>query len=168
MNLKTINLTSALIKTTLSSNLSVKKNASKVFVTFKSDVLEGDISLNLKSKKLSADVRVVLDKFSHYAHLTEQQCRYLNNKLLLRDKSDLNNWSKGRFEVNWQGVLPEVTEHAELSMSGEIDLQQSLLILSTFSLNAKQILMPISETQSWKTDYIKLKSSGLAFLTMHR
>ncbi|PKG39455.1 YdbH domain-containing protein [Psychromonas sp. Urea-02u-13] len=160
LNLKAINLTSALIKTTLSSNLSIKKNASKIFVRFTSDVLEGDISLNLNSKQLSADVRVLLDRLSHYIHLTEQQSRYLNNTLLLRYKSDLNNWSKGRFEVNWQGVLPEITDHAELSMSGEIDLQQSQLILSTFSLNAKQVLMPISETQSWKTGYIKLKSSG--------
>jgi hypothetical protein len=164
LNLNTINLTSKLIKTTFSSKLSIKKSSSTIFVTFKSNLLKGKISLNLQSKKLLVNANFLLDKLSDYIHLTDLQSYYFHNNLSLSYQSDLNYWQMGRFKADWQGDIPEVAENVKLSIQGEVDLLKKHLTLSTFLVNAQKILMPISEKQSWKTGYIKLKNNGPVLL----
>jgi hypothetical protein len=162
LKLNTINLTSKLIKTTLSSKLSIKKSSSTIFLTFKSNLLKGQISLNLHSKKLRVDANVLLDKLPNYIHLTDQQSHYFNNNLSLNYQSDLNYWQMGAFKADWQGDIPELAQNVAFSIEGKVDLSKKHLTLSTFSADAKKILIPISKKQSWKAGYIKLNNNGPA------
>jgi hypothetical protein len=161
LNINAINLTSELIKITFSSHLSISKVASQIFITFKSDLLQGKVSLNLQSKKFIANADVMLEELPRFIQFTKQQSHYLNNKLSIGFQSDLNDWQKGRFSVDWQGSVAKFSDHVDLSIEGQIDFFSKKLILSTFFVNAKQVLAPIAEDKSWKTDYIKLKNSGL-------
>ena len=164
LDVNTINLTSALIKNSFSSKLSLQKSASKFFIKLNSELLSGKVTLNLQTKKLVADVNISLDKLPNYINLTELQNQYLTDELSVHYQSDLNIWQKGEFKVSWKGTVTDFSDSVELSLQGEVDLIKETITLLTFVFNAKQVSLPISEKQAWKTGYIKLKNNGTAVI----
>lgn len=166
LDFNAINLTAKTVKTVFSSQLLIDKSASLLTVDLNSDLLAGQVKLNLHSKKLNVDAMVKLDKISTYIRLTEKQQSYLNNNLILHYQSDLKHWFKGIFSVSWQGVIDDVSENIVISIVGEVNLFKELLILTDLSVNAKKISILLSDTQSWETEYIKLKISEPASLNL--
>lgn len=161
-----VNLTANLLKKKLSATLSVEKTASQFIVKLKSDPVVAHLSLDLLSKKINIDVLVKLDKIFPYIELTDLPQHYLNSQLSLQYQSDLNLWNQGSFTANWQGVITDFSDHVDLSLSGDINLLKKQLILSSIIINAKQVRMPLSETQVWKTQFIKLKISEPAIINL--
>lgn len=159
INLKTINIVTSLLKTEYSSKLSVDKSNSQVSVKIKSELVTALLTLNLRSKKLNVDAKLNLDKLPTYLHTTTEQDRYLKNSAVFNYQGDLNKWFNGQFKLDWQGAIEGVSNDVALSVVGELNLLSERLTLSKLSINAKKITLLLSETQSWKTAYIKLKNS---------
>lgn len=157
--LNKINLTSDIFKAILSSHVSIQKTDSQLSVTFTNKAFEGQINLNLASKKLTANGNIHLDELPDYLHFDEQLTRFLNHDLLLSYESDLNQWQTGNFKASWQGHFSDFSEQADLLVEGRVEILKQQLTLSKFTVNAKQILMPISKEQDWQTNYIKINNS---------
>ncbi|WP_022943006.1 YdbH domain-containing protein [Psychromonas hadalis] len=163
LRFKTINLFSDLFKNTFSSSLFLTKTDSALFSTLINDLLKAKLTLDLTTKKLTIEVVVKLQKLSRYIDLTEPQQRYLNNNLTVHYQSDLNRWFQGKFNIEWHGEVAEFAQRLSLSASGHVDLLKQNITLSALLVNAKKVTISLSEKQSWKTSYIKLKLSAPAF-----
>ena len=159
LQLKSINLFSSLLKSRFLGSLSIQKTDFKLSVKLNSDLIKVQSNFDLQTKKLNLDATVELDKLSHYIHLTDVQSRTLNNVLKLNYQSDLNQWHKGDFKVDWQGEVSDFSETATLSMVGKVNLYKTQIILSELLFNAQKVTIPISENQRWNTSYIKLKNT---------
>tara|TARA_R110001583_G_scaffold125319_2_gene276869 strand:+ start:4857 stop:6872 length:2016 start_codon:yes stop_codon:yes gene_type:complete len=159
-DIKTVNLTSQFLKKILSSSLTIKKNTTLLSIVFNNDAIQGQATLNLNTKQLTAEADINLAKLTNYIQLNQQQSRYLNNHLLFSYQSDGNEWQKGKFKANWQGTLPSIAAHADLAMQGQVNLVKEQLTITTLAINAKDILMPVSEKHEWQAGYIKLTNSG--------
>ena len=161
-----VNLFSKLLITALSTQVSIKKKASQFSISLKNEAFKGNVSLNLKDNKLSAEADIQLDKLGNYLQLSEQQSGYLNNHLLLSYQSNLNEWQTGSFKADWQGAIPSFSQQADLSVQGQINLLKELITITSLAANAKEIVMPFSEQQDWQTSYIKIKNSDAVVLSV--
>jgi len=166
LDFNAINIIAKVLKTELSSNLSINKNTSHLVVDINSELLTGKIKLDLHSKKLHVDAVVEADKLPTYIHLSEQQKGYLSSPLKLNYQSDLKQWHKGLFSVDWQGAVKDMSKDVTVSFAGELNLFSEQLTLTNLSINAKKVTVPLSESQSWETGYIKLKTSEVASLDL--
>lgn len=164
LRFNTINLVSDLLKDKFSTSLYLKKSQTSLFSTAISDLLTLKLTLDLANNQLDLKAKIKLDKLSSYIDLTEVQRRYLKDDLILSYKSSLKKWHQGWFKIEWQGKLPDFSEQVNLSTTGNIDIFKQSITLSKLVVSAKNVTFALSEQQSWKTPYIKIKLSAPAIL----
>ncbi|MCP4324059.1 MAG: hypothetical protein GY787_19810 [Alteromonadales bacterium] len=164
LDFNAINLVAKMLKRELTSKLSIDKSGSQLVVDINSELLTGQIKLNLHSKRLNVDATVEIDKLSTYIHLSEVQKDYLTSPLTISYHSDLKQWFKGGFSVDWQGTVKDISEDVTVSIAGELNMFTEQLSVTNLSINAKNVTIQLSDSQSWKTGYIKLKTSEPASL----
>ncbi|PKF61929.1 hypothetical protein CW745_08045 [Psychromonas sp. psych-6C06] len=157
LRIKTINLVSDLIKGELSSALQITKTDTNVKVALNNALFALNARVELPSQQLIVDASLKADVLPQYIHLTKAQAKYLNNEIHLHYQSDLTRWHNGTFTINWQGSIADISEAGSVSVAGDIDLLAEKIKLTTFVITAKQALVTISETQAWKSAFIKLK-----------
>jgi len=160
LQLSTINLLSSFINIPFSTSLSFQKVLSKIDVQAHSDLLDAQLTIDLKNKQLRLKATVNLAQLPYYIQSTDMQRRYLNSELALGYQSSLKEWRKGDFNLDWKGEVPEISEKVSLSVKGDVNFLTSNITIKRFYFNAQQVDIAIAENQSWKSASIKIKNSA--------
>lgn len=157
INIKGINLTLAALKKKIIFSLVLHKTAEQLVMHLTSDLFNASISVNLATRALFVESTLTLTELHKFIALTPQMTPLLTNPFIFTYTSNLTDWGKGAFALNSQGKLADLAEHAQLQISGDIDLLTAQIRLTKMALDLKKLNYKLSLQRNWKSAYMRMK-----------